>query len=595
MQAQPSHKPERMVATTTPRALLGSMLGVGLMSGVVNILYLTGSFFMLEVYDRVIPSHSIPTLIGLASLALGLYVFQGGLDLLRSRVLVRLGAAIDTALSASAFRTVIQRHLKLRAPEGLQPLRDLEQVRAFLSGAGPIAFLDLPWIPIYLALCFVFHPLIGLTAFAGSIILVALALLADGLTRRPMRDVVDHATTCHALAEAGRRNGEALSAMGMTGRLTGIWSEANARCLRSQRRASDVAGGLGAISKAVRAILQSAVLGVGGYLVIRQQATAGIIIAGSILTARALAPIEMAIAHWRGFVAARQSWRRLKRTLRRHAPPEIGLALPAPAASLSVEGISVTSPGGAKPILKDVSFFLEAGSGLGIIGPSASGKSTLARALVGVWAPAEGKVRLDGAALEQWSGEALGRHVGYLPQDVELFAGTVAQNISRFDPDPNPEDVIAAARAAGVHELILRLADGYETQIGEGGMVLSAGQRQRIALARALYGDPFLVVLDEPNANLDVAGDQALTRAILGIRARGGIVIIVAHRPLALQGVNHVLVMIDGKAERFGEKDKILAAAGLPERPAEPSLPPASPLRLGAGLRVVQDSQGATP
>ena len=345
----------------------------------------------------------------------------------------------------------------------------------------------------------------------------------------------------------------------MAPRLSAVWSEANARYMDAQRRTADVAGGLGALSKVLRMVLQSAVLGLGAYLVIHQEATSGIIIASSILTSRALAPVELAIANWKGFVAARHSWRRLNELLAAlpaEAPP---MELPKPAQSLVVEGVAVMPPGGRNVVVQDVSLRLKAGNGLGIIGPSASGKSSLVRSLVGAWAPVRGKIRLDGAALEQWSPERLGRHLGYLPQDVELFAGTVAQNIARFEAEPEARAVIAAAQAAGVHELILRLSEGYETQIGEGGASLSAGQRQRVGLARALYGDPFLVVLDEPNSNLDAEGEEALTQAIIGVRKRGGIVVVVAHRPSALAGVDQVLVMADGRAQAFGPKDEVLA------------------------------------
>jgi ATP-binding cassette subfamily C protein len=336
------------------------------------------------------------------------------------------------------------------------------------------------------------------------------------------------------------------------------------------------------MSKVLRMLLQSAVLAVGAYLVIDGQATGGIMIASSILTSRALAPVELAIANWKGFVSARQGWRRLKEQLARTAPGEDPLKLPAPSRQLTVEGGGTGAPGSQRFAVQDVAFALQAGSGLGIIGPSASGKSSLARMLVGVWPTWRGKVRLDAAALEQWRPEDLGPHIGYLPQDVELFAGTVAQNIARFHAAPEPEAVIAAARAANVHEMILHLPDGYETQVGEAGAALSGGQRQRIALARALYGNPFLVVLDEPNSNLDAEGEQALTAAILGVRARGGIVVVIAHRPSALAGVDQVLVMADGRVQSFGPKEEILGKVLRPAPvPASDSrMPAATPLKI---------------
>jgi PrtD family type I secretion system ABC transporter len=349
-----------------------------------------------------------------------------------------------------------------------------------------------------------------------------------------------------------------LVAMGMTGRLTRRWSAANENYLVGNQRASDVTGGLGAIAKVMRMMLQSAVLGVGAYLVIHQEATGGIIIAGSILSARALAPVDLAIAHWKGFVAARQSWHRLNGLLTSLPAQAAQTVLQDPSSRLSVENLSLAPPGDQKIIVQDVTFAVQAGTGLGVIGPSGSGKSSLVRALVGVWQPLRGKVRLDGAALDQWSSDLLGRHIGYLPQDVELFAGSVAQNICRFDPEAGSEGIIAAAKEAGVHEMIIKMRDGYDTQIGEQGTALSAGQAQRVALARALYGDPFLIVLDEPNSNLDTEGDEALTRAVRAARERGAIVVVVAHRPIGIEAVDQLLVLKDGRMQAFGPKEQVL-------------------------------------
>jgi ATP-binding cassette subfamily C protein PrsD len=369
--------------------------------------------------------------------------------------------------------------------------------------------------------------------------------------------------------------------MGMVGRMARRWGDANRQFLMSQRRTSDIGGGLGSISKVLRMMLQSGVLAVGAYLVIHQEATAGIIIAGSILSARALAPVDLAIAHWKGFVAARQSWQRLNTLLAALPAQTAPMALQAPAHRLTVESVSATPPGVQKIVVQDVGFKLEAGQGLGIIGPSGSGKSSLARLLVGVWYPVRGKVRLDGAALDQWLPDALGRHIGYLPQDVELLAGTVAQNIARFESEPESEAVIAAAKAVGVHDMIVGLPAGYDSPIGEHGSALSAGQAQRVALARAVYRDPFMVVLDEPNSHLDSEGDEALTRAILGVRERRGIVIVIAHRPSAIAGVDQLLVMNQGRAQAFGPKDEILSK--VLQRPAAAPRP----------LKVVPDSGSA--
>lgn len=575
------HSPRSELGTAL-RACRSAFVGVGVMSLVINILYLTGSFFMLEIYDRVLPSRSIPTLVGLIVLAGGLYLVQGILDLIRGRILIRIGSALDEMLSRRVYDIVVRMPLVIgNRSEGLQPLRDLDNVRSFLSGMGPGALFDLPWLPLYLAICFAFHPLIGITALAGAIILIALTILTEYLTHEPMKRSTGLAMRRQDLALASRRNAEVLTAMGMAGRVGKRWDESNRDYLASNQRASDVAGGLGAIAKVMRMMLQSAVLGVGAYLVINQQATAGIIIAGSILSARALAPVDLAIAHWKGFVAARQSWHRLNRLLGMLPEQAAPTLLEAPTSRLAVETLTISPPGEQKVVAQDVTFAIEAGQGVGIIGPSGSGKSSLVRALVGVWQPLRGKVRLDGAALDQWSPEILGRHIGYLPQDVELFAGTIAQNISRFEDKASSDDIIAAAREARVHDLIISMKDGYDTQIGDQGNVLSAGQAQRIALARALYGNPFLVVLDEPNSNLDSEGDVALNKAILGVRARGGVVVVVAHRPIGIESVDLVLVMKDGRVQAFGPNDTVLGQ--VLQRPATP--PPA--------IKIVSDKGGA--
>ena len=557
-----------------------AFIATALMSGMSNILMLTGAMFMLEVYDRVLPSRSLPTLAGLVILAAGLFAALAAIDLIRGRILVRIGNSLDEAMSMRVYDAVVRLPLTMGSRgDGAQPIRDLDTVRGFLSGVGPVALFDLPWMPVYLVICFVFHPYLGLTALAGAIILVSLTVVTELTTRRPTRAATQFGAARNALMESSRRNAEAITAMGMAGRIAQHWSELNRKYVASSQRASDVAGGLGAVSKVLRLMLQSSILAVGAWLVINQQSTAGIIIAGSILGGRALAPVDMAIAHWRGFVAARQGWRRLSILLAqlpaRHAP----MPLQPPTRALLVQNAAVAVPGSHTVVCQDINFSLAAGKALGVIGPTASGKSSLARMLVGVWTPMRGSVRLDGASIAQWSAEALGRHVGYLPQDVELFPGNVAQNIARFEDPPHPEAVLAAAQAAGVHELIVNLPQGYETMIGEGASGLSAGQAQRIALARALYRDPFLVVLDEPNSNLDAEGDEALTRAILGVRARGGIVVVVAHRPSAIAGVDYILVMAKGRQQQFGPKEEVL------NRVIQPTPPPRA-------LKVVPEQGG---
>jgi ATP-binding cassette subfamily C protein len=552
-----------------------AFISIGLFTAAINILMLTGSFFMLQIYDRVIPSRSVPTLLGLIVLVSMLYAFQGVLDFIRQRLLVRVARGLDERLSKYAYEAIVQLPLTSGAArDGLQPVRDLDQIRRFLSSLGPTALFDLPWMPLYLGLCFVFHFWIGVTALVGATLLVALTLLTEFFTRSPIKASSGFGSARMGLVEGSRRNAEVLRSMGMTARMSARWGSSNNQYLDAQQQAADVGGGFGALSRVLRMLLQSVVLAVGAYLVIHQEASGGVIIASSILTSRALAPVELAIAHWRGFSGARQSWRRLSEIINKLVTAEIPLALPSPKSSLSVEAISVAPPGIQRLVVQNASFRLEAGQGLGIIGPSASGKSSLARAIVGVWLPTRGKIRLDGAAIEQWAPEDIGTHIGYVPQDVELFDGTIAENISRFAVAPQPSDIIKAAQMAAIHDLVLRLPDGYETRIGEGGSALSAGQRQRLALARALYGSPFLVVLDEPNSNLDTEGDQALTRAIAAVRQRGGIVVVIAHRPAALNAVDLVLAMANGQIQTFGPKEEVLKQVLEPVR--APSRMPAT-------------------
>lgn len=535
------------------------------MSGVVNVLALTGSFFMLQVYDRVIPGRSVPTLIGLAVFAGTLFVFQGVLELIRSRLLVRIGMALDARLSGQVYTALMRLPLRTKLPgDGLQSLRDLDQVRSFLSSTGPTALFDLPWMPLYLIICFLFHFWIGMTALAGAIVLASLTLLAEVRTREPAKRANSQAAARNTLVEATRRNAEALQAMGFGARIAERWAGVNADYLNTNATASDLAGTLGAISKVLRMMLQSGILAIGAYLVIHQEATAGIMIASSIMMSRALAPVELAIAHWKGFVSARQAWTRLSQLLAMLPQTATSVSLPAPVSALAVESISVTPPGERRVVVQDVGFALEKGAGLCVVGPSASGKSSLVRAIAGIWLPIRGTVRLDGATLDQWSPEELGNHIGYLPQDVQLFDGTIAENIARFESRPPSDKILAAAQAAGVHDLVVHLPEGYETRIGEAGAALSAGQRQRVALARALYGDPFLVILDEPNSNLDAEGEAALAAAIEEVRARGGIAVVVAHRPSALASLDQVLVMANGRVQAFGPKNEVLGKVTRP-------------------------------
>ncbi len=563
----PLRSQERSELYKALAAFRSAFISVGAVSGVLNVLMLAGSFFMLLVYDDVLPSRSNETLIGLVVLILVVYMFQGALDFLRARILVQIGAALDANLSRRVYDLVARISPNSSRGDGLQPLRDLDQVKAFLSGQGLLAFFDLPWMVLYLGICFAFHLAIGAAALTGALLLVGMTLLADRMTRDPVRQSAAQGSLRNGMAETNRQNAEVIKVLGMRRRMETSWSKVNTEYQHSQQQAAAVASSFSSLTKVLRLALQSIVLAIGAYLVLQNKATGGVIITSSILTSRSLAPVELAIANWRGFVGAQQSWARLTQLLNANPIAAEQTSLPPPTQSLSIEQVSIVPPGAQRVAVQDVSLALKAGDGLGVVGPSGSGKSSLARSLVGAWRPARGKVRLDGAALEQWDDERLGKHIGYLPQDVELFPGSVAQNIARFEPDADPEAIIAAAGHAHVHDLILRLPDGYETEVGPRGHALSAGQAQRIALARALYGDPFLVVLDEPNSNLDSEGEQALTEAIAEVRARGGIAVVVAHRPSALAAVDQILVMRDGRTQAFGPKDEVLPKI-LPPQPA---------------------------
>ena len=578
-------KPQVDIVARVLRRCKLTFLAVGLFSGLINLLALTGSFYMLQVYDRVLPSRSVPTLVGLTMLMGFLYIANGLLDLFRTRIMARVGVRIDEELSEKVFAAVQTLPLRSRqGGDGMQPVRDLDQIRTFLSSMGPTALFDLPWMPLYLAVVFLLHPWLGLFATAGALLLVALTWLTEVKSKGPIRASVQSGSKRLAFGEQTRRNAEVIRAMGLGPRMFGRWRELSGRHLSDQLTAADAAGGIGTITKILRMVLQSGILGLGAYLVVHDQVSAGTILAASITMSRSLAPIETAIAHWRGFISARQSYHRLSDLFRSLALDGEVLDLPKPQKSIVVSALTVAPPGSPKPTIHNIAFNLEAGAGLGIIGPSASGKSTLARALVGVWQPLAGNVRFDGAALDQWSPAALGQHIGYMPQDVELFDGTVAENIARFDPDATGDAVVAAARSAGVHDMIVHLVDGYQTQIGEAGTALSAGQRQRVALARALFGEPFLVVLDEPNSNLDAAGDNALTQAIVSVRNRGGIVIIIAHRPSALIATDQVLAMASGTVQAFGPRDEVLRKVLQPAVVPKPT--PSSGSGTGQGLAM---------
>jgi ATP-binding cassette subfamily C protein PrsD len=555
------------------RASAARLGGVAVFSGVVNLLMLSGSLYMLQVYDRVLPSRSVATLIGLSIIVVLAYLFQGYFDVVRTRMLTRIGALFDTALQEPIHQAIAALPLK-GAGVALtqQPLRDLDQVRSFLTGIGPTAFLDMPWIPLFVLLLFAFHPLIGVTAVTGAAAIVGMTVFAQRQSHAAAAIAMECSARRQALADTTRSNAEVIRALGMANRLTARWVQANEHFLRENIRLSDMYAVLGSGSKVLRYVLQSSLLGIGAYLVVNEQASGGIMIASSIMMGRALAPIEVAISTSKQFVAARQSITRLRDILKATAVPEApAVVLPRPSERLLVSDLSVMAPGTEEVIVSRVSFALDAGAGLAIVGASASGKSSLLRALVGVWPAANGSVRLDNASLDYWRPDELGSHLGYLPQDVELLDGNVAENICRFDTEATPDAILSAARIAGAHEMILRLPRGYSTRVGEGGKFLSAGQRQRIGLARAIFGKPFLVALDEPNANLDVDGENALAEAITTLRRQGCIVVVVSHRPSAVAALNMALVMYQGRSIAFGKSENILKNMAHPASDRQPS------------------------
>ncbi len=525
----------------------------------VNLLMLTGPLFMLQVYDRVLASGSIPTLQALFLLVGGLFVMMGLLDFLRGRILANAGARFQALLDGRVFEGTMR--TALIPGERAKPataMRDLESIQQFLSGPAPYAFFDAPWTPVYLAVIFALHPTLGWFSVAAAIFLLSIAALNQITTLKPEIESRKATAESEKFAESIRREAEAVRALGMIDTAKKFWGQRRGAALEAQMRHSARAGLFQAMSKALRLFLQSAILAVGAYLAVQQLITPGAMITASILMGRALAPIDQAISQWRMFVRARQGSKSLQQFFATTPVLQQKTALPAPAARLTVKDVAVAAPGMRTPIVRGIKFDVQPGEAVGVIGPSASGKSTLARALVSIWQPVSGEIRLDGATLDQWSEADFGKLVGYLPQDVGLFNGTVASNIARLQENADESEIVLAAERAGAHDVILKLPNGYDTEIGEGGAQLSGGQRQRVGLARALFGDPPLLVFDEPNANLDAEGEQSLIHAIRQAKERGRAVIVMAHRPSAIAICDRLLVMRDGTQQAFGERDEIL-------------------------------------
>ena len=540
-----------------------SFISVGLFSCAVNILMLTGPLFMLQVYDRVLTSRSVPTLVALFGLVVALYLFLGLFDFFRNRILSRIGYRLDVELMGITNRNWISSGLNGGRIKS-RPLSELGIIRQFLCGNGLPALFDLPWIPIYLIIVYLLHFWLGVLATAGAIIVILATVLNELLTNRKISESMSWEVKDANFAERSYRNAEAIMSMGMLGHVTRHWEMIRHKALELGQSSGGKSEFITALNKAIRLLVQSSMLALGAYLAIYQEITPGTMIAASILGGRALAPVDAATGNWRNFIRARKAYDSLSQLLSKKANDEPPVQLPAPKGKIDVSKVFKLAAGNRKQdansaILQGVNFSLEPGDGLGVIGPSASGKSSLAKLLVGLWMPDRGSVRFDNATFEQWDPDMVGKYVGYLPQSVELLAGTVGQNIARFDPDAKDEDIVAAAKMAGVHELILQLPDGYSSDLSSGDIVLSGGQSQRIALARAVFGVPPLVVLDEPNSSLDAEGDAALTNAIIELRKRGSCVIVMAHRPSAIAAVNKVLMLSDGKQIEFGNKNEVLA------------------------------------
>jgi len=534
-------------------------IAVAIFSVFVNMLMLTGPLFMLQIYDRVITSGSVETLVALLLLITGLFIMMGLLDFARGRVLARAGARFHSLLQPRIFDVIMRR--SVLPSERAKPntlARDLDSIRGILSGPAPFAIFDIPWTPIFIAVIFLFHPLMGWLAIGGGVVLMILALLNQLRSKEGNNQANAANFEADNLGEALRQNAEVVRGLGMRDAVLARWGRLRQLALEYGIGASDRSAGYTAGSKSLRFYLQSLMLAVGAWLVLQQEISAGMMIAGSILLGRALAPIEQAIGQWSQMQRAMQGWKSLGEILEKIPTERDKTALPAPKGYLSANKVSVFAPGDDVPVLRGISFAVEPGQALGVIGPSGAGKTTLAKVLVGIWPPAAGKVRLDGAALDQWPIDQLGKHIGYLAQEVGLFSGTVAENIARMEPQPNDQAVVEAAMRAGAHELLLSLTHGYNTEIGSEGGRLSGGQRQRVALARALYGDPPVLVLDEPNANLDAQGEQALVDAIREAKSRGKTVVVMAHRPSAIAACDLLLMLDKGLQVDFGPRDEVL-------------------------------------
>ncbi len=554
-QSTPDTHTELIRTATALRGHFGTVLAF---SFFCNMLMLVPALYMLQLYDRVLTSYNETTLLMLTALALGLYALMASVEAFRALIIARLGSAFDAKLNTRVFDATFERSLKQTGANVAQMLHDLNLIRQTFTGGAFVSLLDTPWIPIYLAVIFSFDVWLGVLATAGTLLLVLLAWLSEVATRPRLEDSQQLSTAAIVHAVNDLRNAEVIEALGMLSAIRRRWAELHQRHLHAHTLAQDRAAVLSAVTRFTRIALQSLVLGLGAWLVLQGRISAGMMIAGSIIAGRALAPVESLIGNWRNLVSARLSYRRLQQLLREHPARPSGMPLPRPDGTVSIDNLSVHAPVTDATILRNITFSVHPGEIVAIVGPSAAGKSTLARTLVGAWPPASGKVRIAGAELEQWNKEDLGPHLGYLPQDVQLFAGSIGQNIARFG-QLNAEDVIKAAQRAGMHETILRLAGGYNSPVGEAGTALSGGTRQRIGLARALYGNPVFVVLDEPNANLDKSGIRALATTLRDLRSGGCAIVMVTHHNGLLTLVDKVLVLRAGQMQTFCSREEFLA------------------------------------
>jgi ATP-binding cassette subfamily C exporter for protease/lipase len=562
-------KKSKLPSNEIVQALLGYkrvFRTIGVFSMLINLLMLVPSIYMLQVYDRVLPSRNGVTLAMLTLMMFLMYGLSSALEYVRSFVVIRVGAKLDMHLNARVYTAAFETNLKQQGVNAGQALNDLTTIRQFVTGNALFAFFDAPWFPIYLTVIFVFNVWLGLFATIGSAVLVALAIVNERVSRRPLAEATVLSIRSTALATSNLRNAEVIEAMGMLPHLMARWSVLNSGFLARQAEASEKAALVGNVTKFVRLTLQSLVLGLGALLAIDGLVSPGMMIAGSILMGRVLGPLEMVISVWRQWSSAKSAYERLVDLLENNPARRIGMSLPAPAGRLTLEAVSAAAPGGRVAVLQGLSLAIETGDVVGVIGPSASGKSTLARVMVGVWPAAVGTVRLDGADIYQWDKEQLGPHIGYLPQEVELFGGSIAENIARFGQIES-DKVIEAAKLAGVHDMILRLPQGYDTLVGDRGAGLSGGQKQRIGLARALYGNPALIVLDEPNSNLDETGEAALKQAIDSLREAGKTVVLITHRTSVIAATTKLLLLVEGQLKLYGPTAHVLAA--LQNAPAQ--------------------------